>query len=330
MRRFVTVVALLFFTIPFGISLTGCSKKATLEYCNEGSSGLATGQITTITLQPKIYGISINQGEINSSSTPSATDCKGSTVAVTAYTWGTSDNTKTILDIQPTTGRLCGGTWNRNTGAGIADYTTCNVTGKSGIVYITATANGASSNPLPVYVHPIATSVVLGAPSSNCLTDPATNCSPASVNSAISTSAVTGCPTSAAVTSNAQDPVTGCCAVPPSVVYASTIQPVQPYTATSCLSQQSTGQLSARVYAGTEGTQTNISCLAGHIAYAPQTGSIVTIDQNGVATAAQPGSTIITATVALAGSSAGSFPPARPLISRFPILRPRPEPPTSS
>jgi hypothetical protein len=314
MRRFVSVVALLFFTIPFGISITGCGKKtAPVDYCNGGDTGLATGQITTITLQPKIYGVSINQGEITSASTPSAVDCKGSTVSVSTFNWGTSDPTKTILDIQPTTGRLCGGTWNRNSGAGIADYSTCNVTGKSGIVYITATAGGASSNPLPVYVHPIATSVVLGPASTDCINDPATNCSPASVNSAIASSAITGCPTSALYTSNPQDPTTGCCLHPPSAVYSATLTPASPYTATSCLSQQQTGQLSARVYAGTEGNQTNISCLAGHITYAPQTSSIVTIDQNGVATANQPGSTIITATVALAGSSAGYFstcPPA--------------------
>ena len=313
MRRFVTVLSLLFFTIPFGISLTGCSKKATVNYCNEGSSGLATGQITTINLQPKIYGISVNQGEITNASSPSALDCKGNTVSVSSYTWGSTDTTKTILDIQPTTGRLCGGTWNRNSGAGIADFTTCTITGRSGIVYISATAGGASSNPLPVYVHPVATSVVLGAPSSDCTKDFATNCSPASVNSAIASSAVTGCPTSATVTSNPQDPISGCCAVSPSVVYGTALTPVTPYTATGCLSQQKTGQLSARVYAGTAGNQTNISCLAGHLSYAPQTASIVTIDQNGVATANQPGATIINATVALAGSSAGFFstcPPA--------------------
>jgi hypothetical protein len=317
MRRFVTVVALLFFTIPFGISITGCGKKAAaLEYCNGGSTGLTTGQIVTISLQPKIYGLSVNQGEITSASNPGAVDCKGNTVAVSSYSWGTTDTSKTILDIQPSTGRLCGGTWNRNSGAGIADFTTCTVTGKSGLVYISATAGGASSNQLPVYVHPIATSVVLGPPSTNCATDPATNCSPASVNSAIASSAISGCPTSAGVATNPQDPITGCCAVAPSVVYASALTPVTPYNATGCLSQQTTGQLSARVYSGTEGNQTNISCLAGHLSYSPQTASVVTIDQNGVATAAQPGATIINAILSnnsLAGSSAGFFstcPPA--------------------
>ena len=68
MRRFVTVVALLFFTIPFGISITGCGKKSVTVYCSSGDSGIATGQVTTISLGPKIYGISLNQAEISQAS----------------------------------------------------------------------------------------------------------------------------------------------------------------------------------------------------------------------------------------------------------------------
>jgi hypothetical protein len=69
----------------------------------------------------------------------------------------------------------------------------------------------------------------------------------------------------------------------------------------------------ARVYAGTGASQTNISCLAGHLQLSAQTSSIVTIDQNGVATAVLPGSTLISANIANAASSAGYFstcPPA--------------------
>ncbi len=304
MRRFVSVLALLFFTIPFGISITGCGKKTTVEYCNGGSTGVAVGQVTTITLQPKIYGISLNQAEQGQTSAPAATDCKGTTVSVGGFTYGTTD--MTIVDVQPSTGKLCGGTWNRNTGGGIPDFTTCNATGKTGVAYITATANGATSNPLPVYVHPIVTSVVLGSASTDCATDPATNCSPASINSALANSAIAGCPTSATFTTNPVIPSTGCCTHPPSDVLASTVTPVTPYLADGCLSQGQTGQLSARVYAG-GGTTENISCQVGHLTYTAQTAAVVTIDQNGVATAQKPGATIIDATVALAGSSAGFF-----------------------
>jgi len=300
MRRFVSVVALLFFAIPFGISINGCGKKTAITYCS-GDSGVSVGQVVSITLQPKIYGISINQAEISQTSTPAGIDCKGTAVSAASYTYASSDPNRTLLDIQPTTGRLCGGTWNRNTGGGIPDYTTCTSTGLTGVAYVTATANGVTSNPLPVYVHPVVTGVVLGPPSTNCQTDPATNCSPAATNADSSSTSSVSCPVAYS---------NGCCTL------ASVVKPDPPvaaYTQSSCVSQTNTAQLAARVYAGTGTSKTNVSCQVGHITYAAQSAGIVTIDQNGVATAQQPGATIVTATVALTGSSAGFFstcPPA--------------------
>jgi hypothetical protein len=289
MRRFVGLVVLLLFTIPFGISISGCAKKsATVQFCNGGDSGPQVGQLTTITLTPKVYGISLNYGAIGQITAPAATDCKGNTVSVPSYTYGSADTSKTIVDVQPTTGRVCAGTWNRNSGAGVADYTYCIPNNKSGTFSVVASAEGANSNPLPVYVHPTVTNVVLGAPSSaaDCNgPDPATNCSPA----AYSTSS----------TSCTINPTNGCCTAPLATSTA--------YVSNSCLSQGATGQLAARVYAGTGTSQTNISCIVGHPSYTPQTASIVTIDENGVATAQAPGSTIITSTLSNAGSSAGFF-----------------------
>ena len=92
--------------------------------------GPVVGQLFAITLQPKLYGISLNYSQIGQVSSPSATDCKGTAVSTSTFTYGTTD--MTVADIQPTTGRLSRGTWNRNTGGGIADYTTCNPTNKSG------------------------------------------------------------------------------------------------------------------------------------------------------------------------------------------------------
>ena len=143
----------------------------------------------------------------------------------------------TLADVQPTTGRLCAGTWNRNTGGGIADYTVCNPTNKSGTAYISASADGATSNPLPIFVHPVVTSIVLGGSSSNCTTDPADNYCPLA-------------------TGKNCDQLTA-----------------PPYTANSCISQGTTAQLVARVYSGTGATQTNISCLAGHLQFSPQSGA---------------------------------------------------------
>jgi hypothetical protein len=302
MRRFVTLVFLLFFTVPFGISIAGCSKSTPVVYCNGGDSGPVVGQLFAITLQPKLYGISLNYAEIGQVSSPAATDCKGTAVSSSTFTYGTTD--MTVADVQPTTGRLCAGTWNRNTGGGIADYTTCNPTNKSGTVYITASAGGASSNPIAVYIHPVVTSVVLGSPSptAQCSgTDPATNCSPSSTDS---TTTTPGCPTSATYPSNPLIAATGCCTIPPGTVDGTNLPP---YSGNACLSQGSTAQLAARVYVGTGTSQTNISCIAGHMTYTPLDTTILTIDQNGVATAQAPGSTIITSNLSNASSSAGFF-----------------------
>jgi len=218
-----------------------------------------------------VYGISLNFAEIGQVSTPSAADCKGSSASAGSYTYGTTD--MTIADVQPSSGRLCGGTWNRNSGGGIPDFTYCIPTNKSGTAYISASAAGVTSNPLPIFIHPVVTSIVLGGPSSNCATDPTTACCPLATVGAVT---------------------------------------APPYLANSCLSQGTTAQLVARVFAGSGANQTNISCQAGHLQYTVQgavsttnISSVVSIDQNGVATANQPGSVLITANVADAASSAG-------------------------
>jgi hypothetical protein len=280
MRRFVTLFVLFLSTIPFGVSISGCNRgSAAPAFCNGGDTGPTTTQAATIILQPVVYGISLNYGELGQLQRPTATDCKGNTVSVGVFTYGTSDIT--IADVQPTTGRLCAGTWNRNTGGGIADFTYCIPTNNSGIAYVAASFNGVTSNPLPIFVHPVVTSIVLGGPSSNCSTDPTTACCPLATVGAVT---------------------------------------APPYLANSCISQGSTAQLVARVYSGTGANQTNISCLAGHLQLSAQGASsltaispVLSIDPNGVATANQPGSVLISANVADAASSAGFFstcPPA--------------------
>src|SRR5882757_9624073 len=291
MRRFVTLAILLLFTIPFGVSISGCSKKSPTIFCSGGDTGVPVGQVTTITLSPQIFGISLNFAQIGQVSTPVATDCKGTTESVAKYTYGTflANGTPdmTIADVEPTNGRLCAGTWNRNTGGGIPDFTTCNPTNKSGTVYVIASGEGASSNPLPIFVHPVVTSVVLGQLSTDCINDPATNCSPAAFTTQTSSCTV--------------DPGTGCCTTPVTAGAATA-------STNSCASQGTTGQLAARVYQNTPTTlANNISCKVGHLSYVAQAPSVVTIDQNGVATAQQPGSTVITANISNAGSSAGFF-----------------------
>jgi len=184
MRRFVTLSVLLLSSVPFGVSISGCNRgSAAPTFCNGGDSGMTTAQAATITLQPVVYGVSLNYAEIGQLQGPTTTDCKGSSVGISAYTYGTTD--MTIADVQPTTGKLCAGTWNRNSGGGIPDFTYCTPTNKPGVAYVTASADGVTSNPLPVFVHPVVTSIVLGGPSSNCTTDPTTACCPLATAGAV-------------------------------------------------------------------------------------------------------------------------------------------------
>jgi hypothetical protein len=271
MRRFVTLLVLMLVSVPFGISISGCGKKTAVTFCNasSGDGGVVVGQLNSIVLQPVIYGISLNYGQIGQLSTPSGTDCKGTAVTVRAFTYGSQN--VSIVDVNPATGALCAGTWNRNLNV-IPDFTVCtpptNPNSANSMTYLTAEANGVTSNPIPVYTHPIVTSVVIGTATTNCSTDPTTNCCPLAASNTITAPA---------------------------------------YDGVSCVSQQSTAQLVARVFSGTGASLQNISCQAGHLTFAAQTGGIVTIDQNGVATAQLPGSSVITASVANAGSSAGFF-----------------------
>ena len=114
---------------------------------------IPVGQLTTITLSPKIFGISLNFAQIGQVSPRSATDCKGTAETVTNYTYGTflANGTPdmTIADVDPPTGRLCAGTWNRNTGGGVADFTTCNPTNKSGTVYVVASGRARAATRCP-------------------------------------------------------------------------------------------------------------------------------------------------------------------------------------
>jgi hypothetical protein len=282
MRRFVALAVLLLFSIPFGVSISGCSKGSPVVFCNGGDTGPVVGQATTITLTPKIFGVSLNQGQIGQVSTPTATDCKGSPVTVNSFTYGVFDAngkaTLNVADVVPSganAGKLCAGTWNRNSGGGVADFTTCNVTGNSGEVFVVASGGSANSNPLPIFVHPKVTRVDLGNP-----TD---------------TNACAG--SDSAVEANNQS--SNCCALAKQATVTAS-----PYIGNACISQGSTAQLAARAF---DVNGNNITCQSGHLSFAAQASAIVTIDENGVATAQQPGSSVITANLTQTGSSAGFF-----------------------
>jgi trimeric autotransporter adhesin len=269
MRRFVSFLAVLLFTVPVGISLSGCSKTTANQYC-EGSSGIRIGQVTSIVLTPQYYGKSLSYGQTDTVTTPTASDCKGTSVSISAYKYASSN--PSLVDINPSTGSICAGTWNRNTPGGTADYTFCTAAAipASGTSLVTASGGGATSNSITVYVHPAIAAITLGSPTTNCTTDPTTNCCPI---------------TSTAISAT-------------------------PYDANSCVSQNDTRQIVARAF---DNDGHNITCQVGHPSYTPVTSGLVVIDENGVATAQQPGSTIVQATIARSTSNAGFFstcPPA--------------------
>lgn len=282
MRRLVSLLVLIFFAVPFGLSVAGCSKSAPAQFCNGLDSGPVVGQVASITLSPTLATTdeSLSYGQIGQALIANAIDCKGNAVSVKSFTYATSDTSLTNADINPANGEVCAGSWNRNSGAGIADFTTCTAPAKPSsthLYFVTATGNGATSNAIPVYVHPTVTSVQIGQ-QSNCTTDPSSDCC-ATFTTAPSTNVI--------------------------------------YDGVSCLSQNQTARLVAKVYSnGTTDPADNITCEVGNLAFAAQgTSGVVTIDESGVATAQQPGSATITATVSSSGSgdTAGYFstcPPA--------------------
>lgn len=166
MRRFLTLVCLLCLALPAGITLTGCTRNPGANTCNGLGYGPGVDDVYSITLQPQTAGISLSFGQTQQISTPTAYTCKGESASVSSYSYGTTNNQ--LVDISPS-GMICAGTWNRNSGGGISDYTTCNKPSTTpstnglpyGIAYITAAADSVTSNAVKVYVHQQVSSVTL-------------------------------------------------------------------------------------------------------------------------------------------------------------------------
>jgi len=365
MRRFVTLALILIFSIPVGISISGCAKKTTVDYCTGGSSGMITGQITTINLEPRLYGISLNFGSIGQISSPSSVDCKGNSVGVVKYTYGTTDIT--YADISPS-GSICAGTWNRNSPGGVADYTTCNApTGPaftspttptdatpatpttpaksataaaSTLNYGTLTAiNGVVD--VSLAGKPVLTGTISG------LLTPAEFAAAFNSISAFSSAGIVATSSGTSVTvsgpvgatetlSFAGTSLTGYPPAPAAYITASAggavsnpvpiyVHPIvssvelctstncQTTTTPTCHSQGQTVSLTAKV---TDANGDDITSLAGPLTFTPQDSTVVSINSTVVppiATAQLPGSTILSVSTSNASSPAGIWytcPPA--------------------
>jgi hypothetical protein len=122
--------------------------------------------VAAISLTPATTGISLAFGQTQQLANPAAVTCKGTKATVTTYTYGTSNNQ--LVDITPG-GNLCAGTWNRNSGGAIPNYTICSppspLPSTGGLPYatafVTASANSIVSNPVEVFVHATVTTVSL-------------------------------------------------------------------------------------------------------------------------------------------------------------------------
>ncbi len=270
MRRFVGLLLFVFFAFPLGLSVAGCGHGTAVVYCNGSGYGPTTGQVKSITLSSNLVttGESVNYGQIGNALSASAVDCNNQAVSVSSFVYSSTD--PSIADVNPANGTVCGGTWNRNTGGGIANFTVCTppVSTTNHTAFITAAGGGATSNSIEVFIHAPVTSVVLGPASADCVNDPASSCTQCNPN---------------LIGATLPDPST-----------------VQTYSSASCFSQNTVTQLIARVYAGA----TNITCQAGPIAFALQSNtSVANINAQGYATLGQPGSALVTATVSNSSSA---------------------------
>ena len=268
MRRYLILVVFFLISLPVQLSVLGCGSNPN-AYCNSNGAGFSTrkGTLVSFAMEPQQTGISLSYGQIGTLTAGQGKDCTGAAVSVGTVSYGSSDLLN--ADVSPS-GQVCAGRWNRTTDSGVAPYSTCLPTGVSEVATMTASANGvASSNAVLVYIHPVVTNVALD------------------------------------TTSTGGSPLT------------------------SCISQNQTAQLDATAFVTNAQGQSQLYCapnmtgvpncstVLGHLTYAAQSTSsnagtgaqntIVSIDQNGLATAKQPGAALISASIAGTSSSAGVF-----------------------
>jgi trimeric autotransporter adhesin len=274
MRRFLTLVFMLCLAVPAGISISGCTRNPAGNYCYGLAYGLKNTEVASIVLQPQTTGISLAYGQTQQIQAPSAVTCTGASadVAGNSYTYGTTNNK--LVDISPT-GNICAGTWNRNTGGGIPDYTYCNFPNPLpatnslpySVAYVTASAHSVTSNPVQIFVHAQVSSISLVGPQ-QCLSQ---------------TQAAT-------LDSQACYSVNG-----------------QQYLMCKPASLTDSSKFACPMAPGVSSVP-SCSSAVGFLNYTVGTSSIATINSaNNQITATAPGTTAINASVAGSGSSAGYF-----------------------
>jgi hypothetical protein len=278
MRRYLALVFLVSLAVPAGISISGCTRNPAANYCNGLGYGPKITDVYSIDLEPRTTGLSLAWGQTRQVSAPTAKTCKDDTASVSSYTYGTTDTTRKYVDITPS-GNICAGSWNRNSGGGISDYTICSAPSPepttNGLpytsAYITASANSVTSNPVQVFVHAAVSSIALATSG---------------------TTSGDGCYTQNA---SAQLDAEAC--------YASNGTQYEFCAPSSVTKYSCAGGLASGV-----SSVPSCSDAIGTLSYTVGTTSVATIDsETNIITAKLPGTTVITATVAQSGATAGYF-----------------------
>ena len=177
MRRLLAFAVVLAFSLPVGLSVTGCGHNPN-NYCikNGHAYGIKTDQVVYITLGPEVTGLSLAWGQTGSLGAPQAFNCNNESASVLHYTYSSSN--LLLADISPS-GQLCAGTWNRNSPGGVPDFSICTppagaslsafqgcTSSTCGTVQVTASGAAVTSNPVNVYIHPPISSITIPAQSS--------------------------------------------------------------------------------------------------------------------------------------------------------------------
>jgi trimeric autotransporter adhesin len=166
MQRFFALIALFVLSIPVGISIAGCAGTNPNDYCIKNGHGYGekVTDLDHINLGPASTGISLSYGQTGQVNQPTGFNCNGGSVSVPHYIFGSTN--LNVADINPTTGSICAGTWNRHSASGIPDFTICTPPAEPGVAQITASANAVTSNPVSIYIHPAITAITIGSQTS--------------------------------------------------------------------------------------------------------------------------------------------------------------------
>ena len=154
-------------SFPTAVIIIMLSQILLLAGCGGGSSSKTNpNQVAQVTLP--ISTLSLNPGEVENVGIPQAINAGGGQVSGVTFTFNSSN--PSVASVKGD-GSVCGGTWDST--FVVCTGTTANGQPVTGKAIITATAQGVSSAPLTVTVHPVVNFITTGPsgpiPPSGCL-----------------------------------------------------------------------------------------------------------------------------------------------------------------